>query len=232
MRVRPTSSLHSDRPGAQRRRSAAAIAVLGAASLLVAPAAASAVGPGPASLAAPPVASALGPGSLAAPAAVANGPRTTKATVKKTSCASISRKAKKAKGKQRTQLRKQLKRCQAAGKAANRALKAIRDGRYVGERGDGQTVDWTLCASGKYALRTTSGRSTGVSEGSGWRIGWSEANGSSGFTVIVEDPKKGLSIGLALRGAQWSAGIASFGSVVNKLGDVERTDAKAACAAL
>lgn len=225
MRVRSTHPISVDRPRTSRLRvGVVALALAGAA--LGAPASAVA-GPGPL----------VGPSSVVVPGAAGLGERlkTTSATVKKANCGAMTRKAKRAKGDQRKWLLRLARKCPADNKRLTQALQAIGDGRYVGTRGDGQQVDWTICANGTYKLLNTSDSGTGISEGSRWRIAWSQANGANGFTAIVEDPRPGggkLSIGLSLRGGQWGVGIASFDSEVNKIGAVERTDAKADCAAL
>ncbi len=226
MRVRSTRPSPVDGPRALRRRVGTVAIVLAGATLLSAPAGAAA---SPGSLVGPTL------GSATPDAGLGERLKTTSATVKKANCAAMTRKAKRAKGDQRTWMLRLARKCPADNRRLTQALKAIGDGRYVGTRGDGQQVDWTICANGKYKLANTSGSGTGISEGSRWRVGWSAANGPKGFTAIVEDPRPGggkLSIGLSLRGGRWSVGIASFDSEVNKLGAVERTDAKADCAAL
>lgn len=214
----------------------AAVALVATGGLLGTPAVASAApaGGGPLVALAP---AAPGAAALAAPpvANLSEGLRTTSATVKKTNCAALTRKAKRTKGAQRKWLQQQAKRCPAGNKRLTQALKAIGDGHYVGTRGDGQQVDWTICANGKYSLRSTGSYGTAVSTGTKWQIVWTAANGSNGFKAILEDRASdggGLSVGLSLSGGKWGVGIASFGSEVNKIGPVERTDAKAACAAL
>lgn len=251
MRVRPTPA-RFDRSGATRRRSVAAIVLVAAGGLLGLPAVASAS----ALPAAPAIASASAPASgvggpffvapaalsvSAAPSVPAAPPvpsslaaslRTSRATVKKTSCAGLSRKAKRAKGSERKRLNSQVKRCKDGNEAATRALKAIGNGRYVGMRGDGQTVDWTYCANGKYTTRTSGRDGTGVSSGSSWRVGAAERNGSKGFTAIVEDPTRRSSVGLVLRGGKWAVGVSRSDNSVESIGNVQRTDATAECAAL
>ena len=226
MRVRPTPA-QFDRSGARRRRSAAAIVVVAAAGLVGAPAA-SAVAPTIGLGASYSVA----PASPSVPSGLAANLRTSKATVKKTSCASLTRKAKKAKGSERRRLNTQVTRCKRGNEAAARALEAIADGRYVGTRGDGQTVDWIFCANGKYTTRTTDRSGTGISNGSNWRIGAAQPNGSKGFTAIVEDPKESSSVGFSLSGGTWGVGVSRSDDSVESIGTVQRTDATAECAAL
>lgn len=241
MRVRHTCLAHRDRPAPGRRRAVVVAAVFAAGGLLGPSAVASAAAATPAVssaavLGTSAAVSAIAPGlaglTPAPPATLSDGLRTTSATVKKANCGALTRKAKRAKGKERKRLNAQAKRCQAGNKAATRALEAIRDGRYVGTRGDGQTVDWIFCANGKSSTRTTGGGSTGVSTGSNWQVTAATANGSSGFTAIVEDKQEGSSVGLVLRGGTWGVGVSRAFGTVESIGTVVRTDAKTECAAL
>lgn len=241
MRVRPTSIAHRDRPAPGRCRAVVVAAVVAAGGLLGAPVAASA-GAGTPTVSSAPVLGTPAAESATAPGLAGFGPaplaplsdglRTTRASVKKVNCGALTRKAKRAKGKERKRLNAQAKRCQAGNKTATRALEAIRDGRYVGTRGDGQAVDWIFCANGKSSTRTTGGGSTGVSTGSNWQVTAATANGSSGFTAIVEDKQEGSSVGLVLRGGTWGVGVSRAFGTVESIGTVVRTDAKTECAAL
>lgn len=232
MRVRPTSPVHVDRPRPGCRHVVATAIVLAAGGMLIVPAMGAAAGPGGVAVAAAP---GSGPFASVPLASLSDGLRTTSATVKKADCAALTRKAKRAKADQRKWLQQQARKCPADNKRLTQALKAIGNGRYVGARGDGQEVDWTICADGKYRLRSSGAYGNAVSSGTKWQVVWSRANGPKGFTAIVEDARPGggrLSIGLSLRGAQWGVGIASFGNEVDKIGSVTRTDATADCATL
>jgi hypothetical protein len=124
-----------------------------------------------------------------------------------------------------------LRSCRARN-AANRAVYAkLRDARLVGARGDGAEVDWTFCANGAFSLETTSDGSTGVSRGKGWKVQNAIVRrGGTWFDAEVVDGD-GLSIGVAMRGGRWKTAVYSLGSI-DDLGDVVRSDARAACAAL
>lgn len=176
-------------------------------------------------------------GAVAVPAGVASSAGPSAATpraaasAKQTSCASFSRAVKRTTGAKRRTAQAQLRRCKAGNTAAKKALPAIRDGRFVGTRGDGAEVDWTLCANGRYELRTTSDGSTGVSRGSNWRVDTATGRNGSNFTAVVKDAETGLSVGFVRSKGAWKVGVSrSFGEV-ESTGAVTRTSAASACAA-
>ncbi len=108
-----------------------------------------------------------------------------------------------------------------------KATKLIRNGRYIGTRGDGSAVDMTFCASGKYRSQVDNG----ISDGSKWLVRTS-AFTKNGFSAIVarnKDRKKGgFAIALAKRGTVWYVGIESFDRA-EKLGRVIRKPVSGVC---
>ena len=107
---------------------------------------------------------------------------------------------------------------------AVKITKKIRDGQYVGTRGDGEPVDYTFCANGKYSANTGGG----ISEGEGWKV-TDPVSTKSGFTAIIRDGS--FSISIARLKGQWQVGYESFDEPA-ALGDVKRTSGKEVCAEL
>lgn len=144
----------------------------------------------------------------------------------KADCSAQKRILKKApKGSKRTAAKRGLKRCEAVTTANKRALKVVRGSHLVGTRGSGSQEDWTFCANGKYSVATTSDGSTGRSEGKRWRTADATYKSAGTFTVVIEDPKEGLSVGVARKRGKWMVATArSFGELEN-LGPAVRTAA-------
>ena len=114
----------------------------------------------------------------------------------------------------------------ASGQRLKRkATEKIRNGRYVGTRGDGAHVDHLFCPGGKFVARTTSGGSTGISEGTDWKVAEAKRL-SNGFVATIRDNKEGFEILLRKRDDKWSIAV-SFGTP--DWGTVERSRAKSAC---
>lgn len=117
----------------------------------------------------------------------------------------------------------------APAKAGNdkdirKATKMIKDGHYVGLRGDGESIDAYYCANGKFYSNTGGG----ISEGKGWKVK-KATFGKNGLVAIVG--KGSFSVAIAKKGKQWQFGY-EFGGDAAALGDVERTDAKKDCKTL
>lgn len=111
---------------------------------------------------------------------------------------------------------------------ANRKVKrVVKNGRYVGTRGDGQSLDHIYCANGKYRANTGGG----ISTGKGWKIKDAVIT-RHGFTAIIfaKVPGGSYQVAIAKQRKQWQIGIA-FGASPSSFGDVERTNAKPDCAA-
>ena len=144
----------------------------------------------------------------------------------KADCSAQKRILKKApKGAKRTAAKRQLKRCEAVTTANKRALKVVRGSHLVGTRANGFEDDLTFCANGRYMLSTTSGGSTGTSEGRSWRTADATYKSAGNFTVVIEDPRQGTSVGVARKGGKWMVATArSFGELED-LGPAVRTPA-------
>ena len=109
-------------------------------------------------------------------------------------------------------------------KLAAAIQKKVADGRYVGYRGDGESIDDVYCANGKYASNTGGAISTGKQ----WKVVHPTGN-KKNFAAILKDGSYAISI--ALHNGQWQIGYEYFDEP-EALGDVERTDAKADCKSL
>lgn len=153
---------------------------------------------------------------LALPAALAlakpaTGPQTAK-------CGKLKKKAAK-------------KRCLQQNKANRIAFNQIKNSLFVGERGDGDGVESTYCANGKFESRISDSYGTGVSTGRWWQIrNATVKRGGKWIDAFLRGPE-GYEIGLQRRGSQWRYGIASFDRITEP-GDVEKKNAAQACQAL
>jgi hypothetical protein len=135
------------------------------------------------------------------------------ATAEKVSCAAEKKAVAKTKGAKRTAAKRQLKRCTDVNTANKRTLALVKGSHFVAASATKQE-DWTFCANGKYATATTSEGSTGRSTGTQWRTADATYKSAGTFTVIIEDPKEGLSVGVARKGGKWMIGVSrSFGEI-------------------
>jgi len=116
--------------------------------------------------------------------------------------------------------------------AANRiAFNQIKDSKFVGTRGDGEYVEETFCANGKYESRTSGSYGTGVSTGKLWKVDDAVVKqGGKWINAFVLGPD-GFEIALQRRGTTWKVGVASLGRILYP-GVVEKTNAAADCAKL
>jgi hypothetical protein len=145
-------------------------------------------------------------------------------TYKQTSCAKLSKKVKKAKGKKKKTLKKQLAACKTANAATKSAFNLVKSGNYIGTRGDGATVNWIICANGHYTVKTKTGGSLGTSTGATWEITSAKYLGKT-LIFVLEDKSKGTSLGFGYTSGAWQVGVSrSFGDV-ESLGPVTRTPA-------
>lgn len=133
-------------------------------------------------------------------------------------------------GKFKTQAKK--KSC-AKENAANRvAFNQIKDSKFVGERGDGEYLEETFCANGKYESRSSGAYGTGVSTGKLWKVDNAVVKqGGKWINAFVLGPD-GFEIGIQRRGTTWKIGIARFGEDIEDAGVMEKTKATAECATL
>lgn len=123
------------------------------------------------------------------------------------------------------------KRC-AKENAANRvAFNQIKDSKFVGERGDGEYLEETYCANGKYESRSSGSYGTGVSTGALWKVDDAVVKqGGKWLNAFVLGPD-GFEIAIQRRGTTWKIGVASLGRILYP-GVMEKTDAAGACATL
>ena len=110
--------------------------------------------------------------------------------------------------------------CKKQNEANRLAFEQIKNSTFAGTRGDGEAVEETFCANGKYESRSSGSTGTGISRGASWTVGDAFVSGSGGFEVA-----------LTRSGSQWQVGVASLGRVLYP-GSATKTDATAACAAL
>lgn len=123
--------------------------------------------------------------------------------------------------------------CIKTNKANQLAFNQIKNSKFVGVRGDGEELEDTYCASGKYESRATGYYGTGISTGTRWTVGSAVVReGGKWIDAIIRDKQEGLEIGVQRRGSVWKIGIARSDSSIEDAGVMQKTDAVAACAAL
>lgn len=112
--------------------------------------------------------------------------------------------------------------------AANRAaFNQIKDSRFTGTRGDGESVDEIFCANGKYESRV----GNGISSGALWKVDDAVVKqGGKWINAFVLGPD-GFEIALQRRGTVWKLGVASLGRILYP-GVVTKTKAASDCATL
>lgn len=136
--------------------------------------------------------------------------------------------------KGRAQKRKALRRfrlCLKQNKANRIAFNQIKDSNFLGERGDGQEVDWTFCSNGKWTSRVTSRSGSGVSDGRWWRIKAAVVRRGGKWIDAFVAGEGGYEVALRRRDAQWQVGISSFDRI-DQPGDATKSNARAECATL
>lgn len=116
--------------------------------------------------------------------------------------------------------------------AANRAaFNQIKDSKFVGERGDGEYLEDTFCANGKYESRSSGSSGTGISTGALWKVDDAVVRqGGKWINAFVLGPD-GFEIAIQRRGATWKIGVASLGRILYP-GVMEKTSATTECATL
>lgn len=163
---------------------------------------------------------AVAPTAMAAPA----GPQLAK-------CGKHKQGLGKKSGAQKRKALRRFRLCLKQNKANRIAFNQIKDANFLGERGDGQEVDWTFCSNGKWTSRVTSRSGSGVSDGRWWRISSAIVRKGGRWIDAIVRGDGGYTVALRRRGAQWQVGISSFDRVTEP-GDAVRSDARAECAAL
>jgi hypothetical protein len=123
------------------------------------------------------------------------------------------------------------KRCLKQNQANRVAFNQIKNSNLLGARGDGEEVDWTFCANGKWETRTSGSSGTGVATGKRWWVVNARIkNGGKWIDAFVGAPG-GFEVAVQRRGKQWKVGVASFDRILYP-GDVDKTDAAKECATL
>jgi hypothetical protein len=159
---------------------------------------------------------------LAAPSAAS-----AKLKYKQPACGKLQKKVDNSSGAKKRAAKRSLKQC----KANAQVYKQVRNSRFVGTRADGVEIDTIYCGNGKWQDDVADGGRVGTS---GWRIVDAKVKqGGAKFTAVVEAwiPGGKHVQGLIRDGDQWQVGY-EFGGEVKSPGDVEKTNASAACAAL
>ena len=160
--------------------------------------------------------------SLAVPTQASAAPK-----YKQPTCGAFQKKVNKTSGAKKRAAKRSLKQCQANATV----YKQVRDSRFVGTRSDGVEIDTQYCANGKWQDDVADGGKVGTQ---GWRIVDAKVRkGGGAFTAVIEAwiPGGRHVQGVIRDGASWQIGY-EFGGEVKSPGEVEKTDAKAACAAL
>lgn len=116
--------------------------------------------------------------------------------------------------------------------AANRlAFNQIKDSKFVGERGDGEYLEDTFCANGKYESRSSGSYGTGISSGVLWKVDDAVVKqGGKWINAFVLGPD-GFEIAIQRRGTTWKIGVASLGRILYP-GVMKKTNAASECVTL
>ncbi|MGA7396430.1 MAG: hypothetical protein WBW62_03185 [Solirubrobacterales bacterium] len=169
--------------------------------------------------------------SLVGVLAFAAGPAEAGGKVKQSNCKKLSKKLKKAKGKNaKLRLKYNLKGCKNSLKVYNK----VKNSRFIGVRSDGQPIDITLCANGKAA------DDVGTEFEQVYRKGWiieggrykNKKNFEGGFAAkIGANSDRAGSIKFGKNG--WEVGISSFdGTELYNYGPAKKSNARKICSKL
>lgn len=160
---------------------------------------------------------------------LAFGASSASAKYRQPGCAAFAKQVRKAKtATQKRAARTRLRRCSVNRRVYNR----VKDGRYVGVRADGEPIDITLCANGKFAdAYGTPYQDVGRR---GWKITRAGVRGKY-FTAAFAGSLGGGGIGIAERvgglkfnKAGWHVGIESLGRLTD-FGPARRYKARGIC---
>jgi hypothetical protein len=122
--------------------------------------------------------------------------------------------------------------CVKDNKANRLAFNQIKNSKFVGVRGDGEELEETFCANGKYESRATGAYGTGISTGLSWKVGSAVVRqGGKWIDAIVRDESAGFEVGFQRRGSVWKIGIARF-DTIEEPGVMTKTNAGAVCATM
>jgi len=110
--------------------------------------------------------------------------------------------------------------CVKQNKANRIAFDQIKDSTFVGTRGDGESVEATFCADGRYEDNVGGG----ISIGPRWQVFDAVVTqGGKSIKAFVKGTG-GFEIALLKQGSQWKIGVASLGRVLYP-GNVTRSRA-------
>jgi hypothetical protein len=146
---------------------------------------------------------------------------------KQPACGKFQKKVNNTTGAKKRAAKKSLKQCQAN----MQVYKQVRNSHFVGTRADYVEVDTIYCGNGKWQDDVADGGKVGTN---GWRIVDAKVKkGGTKFTAVAEAwiPGGKHVQGLIRNGDQWQVGY-EFSGEIKSPGDVEKTSASAACAAL
>jgi hypothetical protein len=114
--------------------------------------------------------------------------------------------------------------CRKQNKANRIAFNQIKNHTFIGTRGDGEPVEETFCANGKYESNVGGG----ISTGSRWQVFEAKVSaGGKSITAFIEG-SGGFEVALLRRAGQWQVAIASLGRALDP-GDATRSNAAATC---
>jgi hypothetical protein len=165
---------------------------------------------------------------LALLAAALVGPSQASAALKykQPTCGKLQKKVNNSTGAKKQSAKRALKQCQAN----MQVFKQVRNLHFVGTRSDGVEVDTIYCGNGKWQRDVAEGGEVGTN---GWRIVDAKVKkGGTKFSAAIEAwiPGGKHVQGVIRNGDQWQIGY-EFAGEVRSPGDVEKTNAAAACAA-
>lgn len=146
---------------------------------------------------------------------------------KQPACGKLQKKVNNSTGAKKRAAKRKLKQC----KANMQVYKQVRNSHFYGYRADDVKIDTIYCGNGKWQDDVDQ---DGEVRTQGWRIVDAKVrNGGRNLTATVEAwiPGGKHVQGLIRDGDQWQVGY-EFGGKIFSPGDVEKRDAKAACANL
>lgn len=146
---------------------------------------------------------------------------------KQPTCGKFQKKVNNSTGAKKRAAKRNLKQCKANRQVYNQ----VRNSHFVGTRADGIEIDTIYCGNGKWQDDVATNGRIGTS---GWRIVDAKVKkGGKRFTATVEAwiPGGRFVQGVIRNGAQWQVGY-EFAGEVKSPGNVEKTNASPACAAL
>jgi hypothetical protein len=164
--------------------------------------------------------------ALLAAALVAPSQASAALKYKQPTCGKFQKKVNNSTGAKKQAAKRALKQC----KANMQVYKQVRNSHFVGTRADGVEIDTIYCGNGKWQDDVADG---GDVETNGWRIVDAKVKkGGTKFSAAIEAwiPGGKHSQGVIRDGDQWQIGY-EFAGEVKSPGDVEKTNAAAACAA-